>query len=356
MQDVEKIFVYPDFSIEKAIVAIQRGSIGIALVVNKEERFISTLTDGDIRRALLNKFSLDVAVKTLLLNQSIHPMSSVTAPLGTPTGQLLQIMKNNSIRHVPLLDKEGRVVELALLSEMIGEVPPMPPLTAIIMAGGIGKRLRPLTENLPKPMLPLNNRPLLEKIIGQLYKSGIKKIYITTCYKPEVIKNYFGNGSGFGVEINYINEEQPLGTAGALSLIGTPNNPTLVINGDILTQLDFRAMYNFHQSQNAVMTVGVRLFEFNIPYGVVKTDDITITDLVEKPSHQVIVNAGIYLLEPAVYKYVPNKTHFNMTDLISYLIKEKQHVISFPIPEYWLDIGRPADYQQANEDSINGKI
>ena len=203
------------------------------------------------------------------------------------------------------------------------------PLTAVIMAGGMGMRLRPLTEKLPKPMLTINNRPLLERVIEQLKNAGITKIYISTYYKREFIVDYFGDGSKFGVNINYINEDDPLGTAGALSLIDLPNNTTLVINGDILTRLDFRTMHNFHTSQNAVITVGVRIYEYNIPYGVIKTDDINISDLEEKPVQQVVVNAGIYLLEPKAYQYIPRNQQFNMTDLINSLIKEKHRVISF---------------------------
>ncbi len=355
MVDVKKTFVRPDQSIEEAVAVLQSGGASIALVVDSNRHLLGTITDGDVRRAILNKIPLSVSASVLLANASVHNQQTVFADYQASVDDLLALMKQKSLRHIPLLNKDGEVVGLALFSELVNEAPCMP-LTAVIMAGGMGARLRPLTEKLPKPMLLINNRPLLERVIEQLHSAGITKIYITTFYKSEFIVDYFGDGTKFGVNIQYINETNPLGTAGALSLMESPSNTTLVINGDILTRLDFRTMHNFHSSQDAMITVGVRIYEFNIPYGVIKTVDMDISDLEEKPVQQVVVNAGIYLLEPQAYQYIPKNQPFNMTDLINGLIKEKHRVISFPIPEYWLDVGRPVDYQQANEDSLNGVI
>ncbi|MBM3252529.1 MAG: nucleotidyltransferase, partial [Candidatus Omnitrophica bacterium] len=211
-------------------------------------------------------------------------------------------------------------------------------------------------KNTPKPMLLLKNRPLMEHTIKQLSKFGIKKVRIATNYKSEAIANHFGNGSEFGVDINYINEKRPLGTAGALGSMKMPSGTTLVLNGDILTQLDFRAMFDFHRHHMAIMTVGVRKCDFKVPYGVIETDDVEIANLLEKPIQTFLVNAGVYLIEPVAYRYIPKQQNFDMTDLVERLLKEKLRVISFPIQEYWLDIGHPIDYKKATEDAKNGKI
>jgi NDP-sugar pyrophosphorylase family protein len=224
------------------------------------------------------------------------------------------------------------------------------------MAGGFGTRLRPLTEDVPKPMLPIGNRPLMEVMINQLRKAGIHRINVTTHYMPEKIIEHFGDGSAFGVELNYVNEERPLGTAGGVSLIDAPSTPLLVMNGDLLTDINFQEMYAYHQEQSAALTVAVRKYEFTVPYGVVESEDGFVTRLVEKPSLGFFVNAGIYLLEPEAFARIPKQQHINMTEIIDLLVVEGKRVASFPIHEYWLDIGQHADYQKAQEDMKRGKV
>jgi len=230
------------------------------------------------------------------------------------------------------------------------------PLQAVIMAGGGGTRLRPLTENVPKPMLPVNDRPLMELIIEQLSQAGIRQVNVTTHYKGQQIVDHFGDGQDFGVELNYINEDRPLGTAGALGLMKTPQEPVLVINGDVLTQLNFRAMFDYHREHQADLTVAVRKYDLNVPYGVIESDGAFVRGLVEKPLLSFFVNAGIYLLEPSVHRYIPHGQRFDMTDLIQRLLEEERPVVSFPVVEYWLDIGLHADYKQAQEDIENRRL
>jgi len=214
-----------------------------------------------------------------------------------------------------------------------------------------------LTEHLPKPMLPLHNRPLMERTIEQLRSCGIRQVSISTNYKSDIIMEHFGDGKKFGVDIQYINEKKPLGTAGALGMMNERSTqPILVINGDVVTQLDFRAMLEFHQSHEAAMTVAVRGYDVPIPFGVVETDDVLIQSIIEKPTHTVLVNAGVYLINPVVFRYIPQNTTLQMTELISSLISEKHRVVSFPIQEYWMDVGHHADYVKANEDAKQGKI
>ena len=199
-------------------------------------------------------------------------------------------------------------------------------------------------------MLPVGDRPLLERTIQQLKRSGITDVSLTTHYLPESIEQHFGDGSEFGVRIRYSNEDQPLGTAGGLKILDKPDGPFLVINGDILTGVSFQEMLDYHRRHVAEMTVGVRQYHVHIPFGVVECDDVRITQVREKPSLSFFINAGIYLIEPSVCDYIPDNTRFDMTDLIRKLVEEQMVVVSFPVIEYWQDVGRPEDYRQAQID------
>jgi len=354
MPDVRKILVSIDETIFKAVKAIQQGHEGIALVIDSDTRLLATITDGDIRRAILDGIGFDETIATLVASWPESIKRPITAPQGTLKTELLDLMREKVLRQIPLVDEDGRVVDLALLAELIEAIEL--PLEAVVMAGGFGKRLQPLTVDTPKPMLPLQGRPLMERTIEQLRETGITKIRITTHHKPEVIMDYFGDGSDFGVDIGYVKEDTPLGTAGALGLLGTRDQTSLVINGDIMTQLDFRKMLDFHHGNDAVMTVGIRKYEYQIPYGVVEIDGVGISALVEKPDYTAFINAGVYLLEPETFKFIPHGRQFDMTDLIQDLIANKLKVIAFPIQEYWLDIGQPDDYDQAVKDAASGKL
>jgi len=217
----------------------------------------------------------------------------------------------------------------------------------VIMAGGFGTRLRPFTDTTPKPMLPVGDRPLMERTLENLQETGIRNVTISTHYKPEVIINHFQDGSEFGININYVNEEQPLGTAGALGLMTPPDDTVLIINGDILTNVNFESMFQFHREHRAEMTVATRIYEFQLPYGVVEMEGVRISKITEKPTKKFFVSAGIYLLEPRMFAYIPKNQRFDMTDLIERLLIEGRQVVNFPIREYWLDIGRHPDYERA---------
>jgi len=353
--NIESISIFITASIREAIGCIDRGGCGMALVVDAERRLIGTVTDGDVRRALLAAIDLGTPVSALLARKvdSQYP-KPVTARVGAGREELLALMRQHVLRQIPILDDDGRVVDLVLLNDLVttDELP----LQAVIMAGGLGTRLRPLTEDLPKPMLLVGGKPLIERVIEQLWLAGIRRVNLTTHYKPEKIIEHFGDGSTFGIELNYVNEEHPLGTGGALGLMPMPSQPLLVINGDILTQVNFRAMHAFHQEQKADLTVAVRRYEIQVPYGVIECEGARVRRLQEKPQVGFLVNAGIYLLEPSVYQFIPQNTSFNMTDLIQWLLDAGRTVVSFPVHEYWLDIGQPADYAQAQSDVANGRF
>jgi dTDP-glucose pyrophosphorylase len=354
MDNLEQILIQPNVSIREVIEAMNRGAVGIVLLVDEDRHLKGTITDGDVRRGILHGVSLDAPVTTLLEYRPEEYRRPTAASVQTGRSELLHLMQSKVVRQVPLLDADGRVVDLALLSELM--VQPDPQLSAVIMAGGYGTRLKPLTEDVPKPMLPVGKRPLMERTIEQLQTAGFCRVNVTTHHKAEIIAEHFGDGCRFGVQINYVNEERPLGTAGALGLMEAPEGPLLVINGDILTDLNFRTMLDFHREHNADMTVAVRKYEFQVPYGVVETEGADVSRLVEKPSFEFFVNAGIYLLEPIAYGYIPKDRRFDMTDLIKCLLTDRRSVISFPVREYWLDIGHQGDYEKAQDDLRNGTI
>ena len=352
--DVTTVFVTSQSSIRDAVSTIDRTMAGIVLAVDNEQQLIGTITDGDIRRALLAGISLDSPVQILLdAKPAPAPRTPTTAPVGTPDAALLELMNRHDLRHIPLIEADGRVVGLALLRDLVQEYEL--PLRALVMAGGYGQRLRPLTEDRPKPMLPVGDRPLLEWIVGQLQAAGIRRVNVATHYRADVIERHFGDGRQFGVDINYVNEDQPLGTAGALSLLGESNEPLLVMNGDILTRVNVAAMLEFHRSHDADMTVAVRPYEYQIPFGVLTTDGVTVTSIDEKPLLQHLVSAGIYLLNGTLCRLVPPGRPYDMTDLIARVLDERLRVISFPLREYWLDIGRAEDYVKARADIAGNK-
>ena len=222
-------------------------------------------------------------------------------------------------------------------------------MSAVVMAGGFGTRLRPLTDHVPKPMLPVGDRPLLERTLERLRDAGIHSVSITTHYLADAIVGHFGDGHAFGLHLDYVAEDRPLGTAGALAQIGKFDGTLLVLNGDILTGVDFRDMLAFHRMHGADATVAVRRYEVPVPYGVVECEDGLVREVREKPSLHLLINAGMYLLEPAVRDYIPEGQCFDMPQLLQRLLRDQRRVVSFPVLEYWVDIGQPPDYAFAQE-------
>ena len=327
---------------------MDRSRLGIVLVVDERHRLIGTVTDGDLRRAMLTRVDLGNPVEVLLEQKAGSAFSQpISAALGQDPNWYLQLLQRHSILHLPILDQEQRVVGLVTRDEFLPRQ--VLPLQAVIMAGCKGTRLYPLTEQTPKPMLPVGDKPLLEIIISQLRDSGIKRVNVSTHHQREKIESHFGDGREFGVDLSYVTEDRPLGTAGCLGLIEAPTETTLVINGDILTQVNFQAMLQFHRAQQADLTVAVRQYDVQVPFGVIESDGVMVRGVTEKPVFNFFVNAGIYLLEPSVYRLLAPGERTDMTDLIQQLLREERRVASFPIREGWLDIGQPADYEQAQE-------
>ena len=353
--NISNLFVKLDTSIREVIECIDRsGRTSIALIVDAEQHMLGTITDGDVRRGILAGISLNEPVSRLMpIKAQLPHAKPVTASVDTDPAEFLAIMQENAVKQIPLLDKDGRVVDIVILSEILSQ--PKLPLQAVVMAGGLGSRLRPLTDNVPKPMLPVGGRPLMELTIEKLQKAGIEHVDVSTNYRASNIVEHFGDGKAFGIELNYLQEDRPLGTAGALGLMDIPEKTLLVINGDIITHVDLAVMLSYHKKQHAELPVGVRQYGVKVPYGVIDCDGPNIVNLREKPQISFLVNAGIYLLEPSVYNLIAKGERMDMTDLIQRLIDAKRNVVSFPIIEYWLDIGQPADYERAQNDAKDGK-
>ena len=344
---LDSVTIRPSTSIAEAMAQLDKAGTGALILCSTGTKLQGLLTDGDIRRAMLRGIALDSSCDSIA---NVKP-STVQGPISATVA--LQLMNQRDIHQLPVVDSDDNVVELILRKDIVAEV--TSGLSAVIMAGGYGKRLLPLTEHVPKPMLPVGDRPLLERTIEQLRQSGIRDISLITHYLAESIEQHFGNGRSFGVRLHYVQEDNPLGTAGGLKLLKA-DRPFVMINGDILTGLSFEAMHDYHRKSGAVITVGVRKYEMKVPYGVVECNEVGIVALKEKPSLTFFVNAGIYLLEPSAYDYIPSDQHFNMTDLIQNLLERKMPVASFPIMEYWLDVGQHEDYRRAQEDVRSGKI
>lgn len=329
----------------EAVRAIEVSRRRIAVVVSVDGLLMGTLTDGDVRRCLLTGGSLATPVVEAMNRE---PLS---APCGSPVSYLLDIMKRGNILAIPLVDTSGRFVELVHLTDLA----PDEVVTgatgfaaAVIMAGGEGMRLRPVTKNIPKPMLDIGGVPLLERQVQRLAKAGLKRVYLSVNYLSHIIEDHFGDGSSFGLEIHYLKEKEKMGTGGALSLLPVcPEAPILVMNGDILTTSDFGSLWTFHHTHLASITVAAVDYHIQIPFGVIHNEGPYVTGLAEKPSQHFLCNAGIYVVSPSALELVPHGKPFNMTDLIDACLVASRQVAIFPVHEYWSDIGTPADLDKA---------
>ena len=347
-EDVCTVCIPREATIRDAMASIDAHKAKIALVVDERRRLLDTITDGDIRRAILSGLGPDDPVSSLKRRKDGSVVASpVTARYGDSPAALLRLMDGQQIHQVPLLDGDGRVVGLATRDGLARRE--ALPVRAVIMAGGNGARLRPLTYKIPKPMLPVGNRPLLEVIVDRLRAAGIHQIVISTRYKASMILDHFQDGQRFGVDIRYIWEMDPAGTAGSLALLEPSDELVLVTNGDVLTRIDYGAVVDFHRENRADMSVTVRQHELTVPFGVVDTDGVNVQGIVEKPVIRHFINAGVYLLDPSVVRLVPREQAFDMPDLITRVIGNGGTVVGFPVRENWIDIGRMADYEAAQE-------
>jgi dTDP-glucose pyrophosphorylase len=338
--DIAKICLDPQAPMREAVATIDRSGIKIALAVDPGGRLLGTVTDGDVRRALLRGCDLDTPLSQIM---SSHPK---TASASADPIALRERLVREEVLHLPLVDEGGRVVDIAYLPAL--DLAQERQNRVVIMAGGLGTRLRPITEQIPKPMVEVGGRPLLQIIIETFVKQGFGRFTIALNYLGEIIEEHFGDGSRFGAEIEYVRETKRLGTAGALSLMPErPSEPFVVMNGDILTNIDFRALISFHEESNATATMAVNSFRFQVPYGVVDLEHDRITGLREKPEYEFFVNAGVYVLSPPALDLVESDTFLDMPTLFARSGERGWKTVAFPLRETWLDVGQHADLQRA---------
>ena len=330
-------------SLHQAICCLDETSLQIAIVVSEDGLLVGTLTDGDIRRGLLRGFEMNSPVEGI-----IHRDPLVVPPdWGRDT--VLQLMQANKIHQLPVVDECRRVVGLHLWDELLA--PGIRPNVMVIMAGGRGTRLGTHTENCPKPLLPVGGKPMLEHIIDRAKAEGFNRFVLAIHYLGHMIEEFFGNGSRWQVEIEYLREQSPLGTAGALGLLlCRPEEPFLVTNGDVLTDIRYGELLDFHSRHSASATMAVRLHEWQHPFGVVKTKGVDIVGFEEKPVSRSHINAGIYVLEPDALDLISKDEHCDMPTLFARLQEMPARTIVYPMHEPWLDVGRPDDLERARGD------
>jgi len=344
MNNWKTLLIHSNTTMDEAIKVLDKGAQRIALVVDAHDHLLGTVTDGDIRRALIAHSSMDIPVA--------HVMCK-TPKTGYPEWSkslILSTMEKYQLLQLPIVDGQKRVIGLETLQDILKTK--HRDNIIFLMAGGFGSRLYPLTQNCPKPLLKVGKKPILEVILERFIEAGFYRFFISTHYMHHMIEEYFTNGSQWGVSIEYVYEETPLGTAGALGLL--PHHkidlPLLMMNADLLTHLNFESLLSFHEEHSALATMCVRQYEHRVPYGVVQSHNQHVVSMVEKPVHQFFINAGIYLLSPELVRSVKPSTPLDMPTLLEQQIAAGHTVNMFPIHEYWLDIGRMEDFQLAQHE------
>ena len=337
----KQILVSPSTTIQEALKVIDKAALKLALIVDNDNHLLGTVSDGDIRRALINGKPLATLISEIMFT------SPTTVSSETPRDKILALMDEKELFEIPVL-KKGKVVGLETLHQVIHKAEYENPV--FLMAGGFGTRLRPLTDNCPKPLLEVGGKPILESVLLSFISSGFKKFYISTHYLPEMIRDYFGNGELWDISIEYIHEDEPLGTGGALGLLpkDLPNLPVIVMNGDVLTKVNFEGLLAFHNDNNANATMSVREYEYQVPFGVIENEGHFIKGMVEKPVQRFHVNAGIYVISREIIDSVNKNEVVDMPTLLERFLDNR--VLMYPFHEYWLDIGRMDDFKRAQTD------
>lgn len=342
MKAWEDTLILPDANLRRALEAIDGTGAGIALVVDHGRRLIGTLTDGDIRRALIRGAALEDPC------QSACNTDPLTADESLDRSAVLGILRSQRLRQLPMLSADRVVVGLAIVADYLNI--PERPHAVVIMAGGRGERLAELTRTTPKPMLHIGPRPILDTIVANFSGQGFRNIFLAVNYKAEQIEAYFGDGSARGLNIRYLREQKRLGTCGALSLMPTdrPEGPIIVTNGDVLSKEDYGYVLDSHLATGADGTVLVRDYEMQVPFGVIDQSDGAIRAIREKPMQRFTINGGVYVLSPAAVSLVPDATYFDMPQLLQAMLAKGQTLRTHAAESYWVDIGRIADFERAN--------
>jgi dTDP-glucose pyrophosphorylase/predicted transcriptional regulator len=341
MSNWEKTLVRPTDTVRQVLKVIDTAELQIALVADETRKLVGVITDGDVRRGLLAGRTLESSASSVM-NTEFTVAADDMKPSATEA-----LMRERQLRHIPIVDENGTILGLRLLDEVtkterLDNV-------VVLMAGGLGERLGELTKETPKPLLKVGDKPILEIILESFLAQGFHRFFMSVNYKSQMIEDYFGDGSRWGATIQYVRESKRLGTGGSLSLLpDMPKEPFFVMNGDLLTKVNFKGMLEFHETQAQLATMAVREYDVQIPFGVTELEGHKITGLVEKPVKRFFVNAGVYVLSPQCLPLIPKEEFFDMPNLFQKLITSGFNTSSFPIHEYWLDIGRLSDFQRAN--------
>ncbi|EAL52904.1 mannose-1-phosphate guanyltransferase, putative [Campylobacter upsaliensis RM3195] len=340
--NIESLKLSVNSSIEKALEIIGKERVRLGVVVGKKGEFLGIISDSNIRKALINGKTLKSNIK------EIYTKNPITIAENTSKQKLLELSAKTDIYDFPVLNKKGEVVSIRSISSLLSTK--KLPFYVILMAGGLGSRLKELTKETPKPMLKVGKKPILENIIQRLHAQGFEKFIFCVNYKRQIIENYFKKGEEFDIKISYIKERKKLGTAGALSLIRQKMEQSFVVmNADILTELDFNELLKAHQKSGALMSVCVREFHHQVPYGVIKQKNGFITHIEEKPTQSFLVSAGIYVCEPQILELLEKNAYLDMPELIQ-KVMQKGRANTFLIEDYWIDIGRLEEFKRANDE------
>ena len=345
MINCNELFLTVESTLTDALKVIDQGKVKLALVVSKQNQLIGTISDGDIRRAILANIGLECTI------DNVYCKNPLVANINDTKGHIVDLCIKNQIHQIPILDNHDRVVRLEILDELLSVK--KYDNKVILMVGGLGKRLRPLTEDTPKPMLCVGSKPILQTIVEQILHCGFSNIIMCVGYKSNIIRNFFGDGSKFGARIEYVIENERMGTAGALSLLSKeqkPDMPFILMNGDLLTNVRFDSLLDFHMSNNGKATISVKEYDFQTPYGVVSLQKGAVLSIEEKPIQKFFVSAGIYVLNPSLMDQINKNEYLDITTLFEKLITMNMAITAFPIMEYWLDIGRKEEYDRANDE------
>ncbi len=341
VDDICELMVSSETVVERILQKLDSSGAQMVVVVDDKKRMLGSITDGDVRRGLLRGESLQSKAYKIM-NHNYRFMYN-----DSDESNAYEIMKKESLRYIPILDKDGVIKRIISLNEFLEPEKIRNPV--VIMAGGKGMRLRPLTEDCPKPMLLVGGKPMLKILLEQFIASGFEEFYFSVNYLKDKIINHFENGERWGVNIRYINEDKPLGTAGSLKLL--PSNikrPFIVINGDVLTRLNTIQLLRFHIDHDALATICVREYEMKVPFGVVQVDGVELKGFKEKPRIRQLVNAGIYVINPALIESIKDGQVIDMPELLLNESNESRRVTVYPIHEYWLDVGRPESLEEAH--------
>jgi len=343
MSSWQDALVSSSMTLRQTIEAITNSALQIALVVDDNNKLIGTVTDGDIRKAILAGKDLNITAAEAMRK------SPTTSSASTPRTVIIKLMREKRIHQMPIVNESGQVVDVLTVDDMLGAQEKTN--AVVIMAGGLGTRLHPLTQDTPKPMLNVGGKPILETIIQSFIDQGYVNFYVSLNFKAEIISDYFGDGSKLGASITYLHETTRLGTAGGLSLLPSKvNYPIIVMNGDLLTRISVDALLDFHQRENAVATMVVREDHYQVPYGVVEVDGTKIIDVKEKPTQRHLVNAGIYVLSEQSLANIPKGTYYDMPTHFTKLAADGHRTTAFPLHEYWVDIGRLDELERAQRE------